>query len=349
MVFSDLVLTLDEVGGARPGLLGREQHLRTGNVGQSRRRRFVPRALPLESRRLLATNFQVSWLGQTSSMDLTGPDAGVGPDGYLDDEIQLTTKNAGLVVQSVQISLIGSPNPRWESAPNLDGSSNAELIDVSGTSGRTYNVFFNPFDLSGQNALKSGQGQQLEVNVSYTDNGNGASTDNLIVSVGSSNPAAMTPLSAPGPVSWNGFTASWGGQDAAADGGRVHVAIAGLTRPILGAVLSDQVANGKYPSYWSYGTLAPSSPSSGALALSQSGSTADLAFAPIASEASATLTLRLDFGAPYGQQAAQFLGGACDPGLTVGDIRRDRRKRRPRGTSTPTSCWLTPIPTEQST
>ena len=76
-----------------------------------------------------------------------------------------------------------------------------------------------------------------------------------------------------------------------------------------------------------------SSPSSGALTLTQSGSTADLSFAPIASEASATLTLRLDFGAP--RPASRPVPGW--PLRSGADHRRhhsqDRRKRRPRGTS----------------
>ncbi len=103
----------------------------------SRRRRFVPDAIRLESRWLLTNNFQYQWLGQTANMDLTGPAAAVGPDGIVDDEIQLTAATANLAIDSVQISLIGSPNPRWESAPDLDGYSNAEVIDVSGASGKT--------------------------------------------------------------------------------------------------------------------------------------------------------------------------------------------------------------------
>src|SRR5208337_4800671 len=108
------------------------------------------------------------------------------------------------------------------------------------------------------------------------------------------------------PIAWDGFTASWSGQDTAQNGGKVHVAVAELTHPILGAVLSDQVANNSYPSCWTYGTLASSSPPSGALYVTQTGTTADIAFAPLDTEAGATLTLRLDFGS-YGQQAAQFL------------------------------------------
>ena len=292
--------------------------MRTGKVGSSRRRRFVPRDSPWESRRLLATDFQVSWLGQTSSMDLTGPDAGVGPDGYLDDGIAnvITTKDPGLVVQSVQISLIGSPNPRWESAPNLDGSSNAELIDVSSASpaGRTTSSLQPLRPISGQNALKSGQGQQLEVNVSYTDKGNGASIDSLIVSVGSSDPAAVTPpvRARPGLLEWlHGELGRSGRGSRRRESSRRH---RGADPPVLGAVLSDQVANGKYPSLFVLRRAGSVEPIERGPGSRQSGSTADLAFAPIASEACATLTLRLDFGAPFGQQAAQFLGGACDPG-----------------------------------
>src|SRR5271166_5441812 len=312
-----------------------------GTVKHSRRSRFVPCALRLESRRLLTTpNFQPTWLGQTANMDLTGPSAAVGPDGYMDDEIQLRAANANLTIDSVQISLYGSPNsnPRWESAPDLDGYSNAEVIDVSGSSGNTYDVFFNPFGTSGP-SLQTGQGQTLSVNVYYNDQSGNQYTDNLTVPVGSSNPTLTTTLSAPASITWNGFTASWSGQDTAQNGGKVHVAVSGLnpSYPILGAVLSDQFANNSSPSYWTYGTLASSSPPSGALYVTQTGATADIAFAPLGTEAGVTLTLRLDFGPPYGQQAAQFLGESCDPGLTVANIQATSKTETP---GTPNSDFL---------
>jgi len=267
-------------------------------------------------------------------MDLTGPSAAVGPDGFVDDEIQLTTANANLTINSVQISLNGFTSPRWESAPDLDGYSNAEVIDVSGSAGKTYDVFFNPFGTSGP-SLQTGQGQQLSVNVYYTDQ-SGQYTDNLTVPVGSSDPTLTTTLSAPVSITWNGFTASWSGQDTAQNGGKVHVAVAGLAHPILGAALSDQFANNSSPSYWTYGTLASSSPPSGALYVTQTGATADIAFAPLETEAGTTLTLRLDFGS-YGQQAAQFLGESCDPGLTVANIQETSKTETP---GTPNSDFL---------
>ena len=130
------------------------------------RRRFVPRAQQLEPRRLL-TNFTGTWLGQSANLDLCGPDAGVGPDGHVDDEIQLTTSNANLAIDYVQISLNGSSTPNWESFPNVDRYSNAELIDVSGSSGKTYNIFINPFGTSGPPL--TGNNQTLTVNVYYHD------------------------------------------------------------------------------------------------------------------------------------------------------------------------------------
>ena len=239
-------------------------------------------------------------------MDLTGPSAAVGPDGFVDDEIRLTAANANLTIDSVQISLYGSPNsnPRWESAPDLDGYSNAEVIDVSGSAGKTYDVFFNPFGTSGPPL--TGQSQQLSVNVHYNDQSGNQYTDNLTVPVGSSNPTLTTTLSAPASITWNGFTASWSGQDTAQNGGKVHVAVSGLTHPILGAVLSDQFANNSSPSYWTYGTLASSSPPSGALYVTQTGATADIAFAPLDTEAGRTLTLRLDFGPPMASRPPSF-------------------------------------------
>ena len=307
-----------------------------GTVKHFRGRRFVPSTVRLESRRLLATsNFQPTWLGQSANMDLTGPSAAVGPDGFVDDEIQLTTANANPTIDSVQISLNGFTTPRWESAPDLDGYSNAEVIDVSGSSGKTYDVFFNPFGLSGP-SLQTGLGQQLSVNVSYNDQSGNLYTDDLTVPVGYSDPTKTTTLSAPASITWNGFTASWTGQDTAQNGGKVQVAVSGLTHPILGAVLSDQFANNSYPSYWTFGTLASSSPPSGALYVTQTGATADIAFAPLDTETGVTLTLRLDFGS-YGQQAAQFLGESCDPGLTVANTQNTSKTETP---GTPNSDFL---------
>ncbi len=263
-------------------------------------------------------------MGQTANMDLTGPTAAVGPDGIVDDEIQLSAVNASLTISEVKILLNGYTTPRWESAPDLDGYSNAEVIDVSSGTGKTYEIFLDPTGQSGP-SLQTGLGQQLTVDVYYTDQNGNPGTDTLSVAVGSSNPAETATLTAPIPITWNGFTASWEGQQS---DGAVEIGVSGLKYPIVRAVLSDQVANNEYSSYWSYGTLAASSPSSKALTVNQAGSTAALDFDPLANEAGATLTLRLDFGS-HGQQAAQFLGGTCDPGLTVANIRSTSKTETP--------------------
>ncbi|HKM52067.1 MAG TPA: hypothetical protein VJY33_01585, partial [Isosphaeraceae bacterium] len=222
-----------------------------------------------------------------------------------------------------EISLNGNynPPPRWESSPDLDGYSDAEVIDVSGGSGKTYDVFFNPTAQVGP-SLVGGQSQQLTVNVYYQDQNGNAYTDNLSVGVATSNPTETTTLSSPPTITWNGFTASWAGQQS---GGAVEVAVSGLAHTIVGAVLSDQAANNNYGSYWSYGTL---SASGQPLTVSQTGKNATLSFNPLTNEAGATMTLRLDFGS-YGQQAAQFLGGSCDPGLTVANISSTSKTETP--------------------
>ena len=194
-------------------------------------------------------------------MDLTGPSAAVGPDGIVDDEIALTTASTSLSIDSVQISLNGFTSPRWESAPDLDGYSNAQVIDVSGATCKAYDVFFNPTGLSGP-SLQTGLGQQLSVAVVYNDQSGTSYTDNLTVPVGSSDPTATARLSMPASITWNGFTAELG-RTGTADGGDVHVVVSGLTHPILGAMLSDQFANNNYGSYWTYGTLASSTPERG--------------------------------------------------------------------------------------
>ncbi len=89
-----------------------------------------------------------------------------------------------------------------------------------------YDVFFNPFGLSGPSL--TGLDQTLSVNVYYKDQSGNQYTDNLSVPVGSSDPTKTTTLSAPASITWNGFTASWSGQDSAQNGGKVHVAVSGL-------------------------------------------------------------------------------------------------------------------------
>jgi hypothetical protein len=278
------------------------------------RRRFVPRALELESRRLLSY-FAGSWQGQNANLDLCGPDAGVGADGYVDDEIQLSSTTAGKTISYVRMWIDGNSGaPLWESSPNADANSNAEMINVTGGSGTTYYVYFNPFGLSGPK-VTTGLGQKIDVTIYYPDNT--SETDQ--VTVGTSNPNLTTTLSAPASITWNGFSASWNGQDSAQNGGKVHISLSGLgTHTIYGAVLSDQVESPNYASFWSYGSLA--SAGGGTLTVNQNGNTADIAFPPIHTEASATLTLRLDWGSSYPQQAVQLPGQACDPGLTVQDI-----------------------------
>jgi hypothetical protein len=294
------------------------------------RRRFVPRAVQLESRLLLTNNFQEpTWLGQTANMDLAGPGVAVGPGSYVNDEIQLTTTDAIQSVPSVTITLNPNTTPSWASFPDQGGYTNAEVVDVSGSSGKTYDVFFNPFASSGV-TLTGGTGQTLAITVTYNDP-SGGHTDTFggssSVPVTSSNPSLLATLTAPTSVTWNSFTAAWGHQDPAPTG-LVHISVSGLSHTIVGAVLSDQVANNQDPSYWVYGTLTSQGVPSGSLTVTQNGATADVAFPPLDSEAGATMTLRLDFGS-YGQQAAQVLGQTCDPGLTVPNIAAGTKTETP--------------------
>jgi hypothetical protein len=171
-------------------------------------------------------------------------------------------------------------------------------------SGETYDVYFNPTGESGP-SLVGGTGQQLSVNLYYTNNQPGQHVDNLSVAVASSNPGEKTTLAAPTSITWNGFTASWGNQQST---GAVYVNVSGVPPyTIQGAFLSNQAYN-----YWSCGSLQSSGQP--LTLVSQNGTNATLSFSPDTNEAGDTLTLRLDFGS-YGQQATQFLGGYSDPGL----------------------------------
>ena len=170
------------------------------------------------------------------------------------------------------------------------------MIDVSGSSGKTYDVFFNPFGLSGP-SLQTGLDQYLSVNVYYNDQSGNRYTDNLTVPVGSSNPTLTTTLSAPAAITWNSFTASWSGQDTAQNGGKVHVAVSGLAHPSWGPSCPTSLPTTvpflldiRHP--W---LIEP--PERGPVRHSDRCDRGHC-LCPLNNEAGATLTLRLDFGPP---------------------------------------------------
>jgi hypothetical protein len=263
-------------------------------------------------------HFQETWNGQIDGHDYTGPDAGVGPDGIQDDRMTLSsfTQNPSnsqpYPVDFVAVTdpsvLDSSGNPiSWESNLNLDR--NADAYATGGPAGSTY-LYINPSVKTGATSTASvSPNQTLNVTVHYKINGIDV-PDTQSLAIGQTNVKLSDPAYQTN-INWNGFTAAWSRQDSTVPG-LVHVSLSNLPSTIQGATLSDQTET-----IWSYGTL--HNQGEAALWLNQTVPTDDLTFAPDRNEASATLTLRLDFGGGT-VSATQFAGSQSDPGLTQSDI-----------------------------
>lgn len=247
--------------------------------------------------RMADATLSAQWLGQDGH-DLTGLGPSVGPDGVQDVHLALTGLAASVPITAA--SLVGPGGQTWVYGLNPTGDPDAELVR-NATDPTKADLYFSP-----QTNLAGGS---LTLTLTYAD----GHTDTTTLASQATNPALAMPAPGPFPIAWNVASASWAGQDNA---GLAHVAVAGLPagRSIVAAALTDGVAGS-----WSFvgpGSAATSfnaDPNAAPLTVSQSGTAANLAFAPVRNEAGTTLTLRLllDDGTTV---ATQLAGGAADPG-----------------------------------
>jgi hypothetical protein len=250
--------------------------------------------------RMPGTGLTAAWIGQ-NGQDWTGPSPDVGPDGFQDVHIALGNLSAGVGFQSIGITGTGvawysgvNPGKFWdaEAIPNPNDPTKADLFFTSG-------------DL---------YGLTLIVTVAYAN----GKIDHATLTAGHTDPTLRMPAPAPVPLTWDGISAQWVGQDGQdlAGPGDVHVALSGLPagRTVVGALLNDPTRID-----WSYAANGAAEPDPSGLPLTFRPSAtdptrADIDFPPIRDESNANLTLRLilDDGTML---ATTFAGGSSDPGL----------------------------------
>ncbi|WP_406696052.1 hypothetical protein V5E97_34165 [Singulisphaera sp. Ch08] len=245
----------------------------------------------------------VQWVGQ-DGQDLTGPGAGVGPDGIQDIRLALTNLSSRVGVASLNVRAASGAG--WSFGTNPGSLSNAEFRKRMSDPTKA-DLYFNP--------IPGLSGQVLTLTVVYTD----GKSDEMTVVAGSSDPGLRIPSQVPAVVTWGTIGAGWVGQDGfnPLALGDVHVAVSGLPagRSVVSATLSDEAR-----SNWGFQANPGSSgwvdPFARRLTFQRSttdASRADIGFSPIRDETGSTMTLRvvLDDGSMH---AVQFAGGAVNLG-----------------------------------
>jgi hypothetical protein len=253
--------------------------------------------------RMPSASIAAQWLGQDGH-DLTGPGPSVGPDGLQDVHLALSGLSASVPITTATI--VGPGGETWAYGLDPTGDPDAELVRNASDPTKA-DLYFSP-----KTNLAGGS---LTITINYAD----GHTDAATLTAGATDPSLAMPAPAPSPIAWNGVTAQWSGQDGAGSStpGMAHVAVSGLPagRSIVAAALTDGVAGS-----WSFASAKNTNvafttdPNAAPLTVNQGGTSANLAFAPVRSEAGTPLTLRLllDDGTTV---ATQFPGGAADPGL----------------------------------
>ena len=250
------------------------------------------------------TRVDATWSGQLG-LDLTGPDAGVGPDGLVDVQLALSNLIPGLGIVSIDVAT--ASGLKWSYGQNPGRNANAELVRAGNQSTTAY-LYLNPADGMAN--------QELTVSVRYSN----GKTNQTTLLAGIPDLSYHTNQSeAPG-IQWGLISGQWNGQDGLdlTGTGDVHISLAGL--PVDRSVISVTLTNVTSTS-WIYlsGGGSPTSvdPYARELAFRRATtdlSRADLTFQPMRNESGSALTLRLllDDGT---NQLVRVTGGEVDLGL----------------------------------
>lgn len=273
----------------------------------------------------------VSWVGQ-DGLDLTGPGVAVGPDGIQDLHLKLSNL---LMYQRSSDGSINRFDPDQDtvivSMPRLDGTT---VTWIAGPRPATvplpYNfaeIFLDPSDPSHADLYLSpvadlAVGGTVTVNVSYKGIDKkdvspkpGASASQLVATIDTTpnlSLAAPAPQGPSLPVSFDGPSASWAGQEGvgSATAGYVHVTLSGL--PVGWAIASATLSNNAGQA-WTPGNA---NPAWALLIRPQADPTkADVLFPPARDESDALMTLRFSLVGGSIQYVSQFHGGSADPKL----------------------------------
>lgn len=283
------------------------------------------------SLRVRGRELDVAWLGQ-DGLDLAGSGLAVGPDGIKDIHLRLSNlldyrraADGSTVIlnpntDSVVITMptAEGTTATWLAGPrpaSLTGAYNrAELIPDPSDPSRA-DLYLDP-------VVGLVAGGEVSVSVTYARIGKGDVSPNaadpyapppaLIATAPDVDLAADPPPTPFFPVSFDGPSASWAGQDGAAATlpGLAHVTVTGLPIgwSIVDATLSDNVA-----SSW---TLRDADPARVLTIRPLDDPTqADLSFPPARDESDALMTLRFRLAGGSVQYVTQFRGGFADPAL----------------------------------
>ena len=198
------------------------------------------------SLRMPGAAVQVSWIGQQEGVDLTGPDAGVGPDGVVDDEVVLSNLS-NFPINYVTITGPAGSGLAWETSPNPDGYAHAEMFRPQNST--TANVYFNPYVINSDGTrvdLLNSQSLTVTVHYNIFNVDEEDTFSNLSLTGATTDPNRAVPQAPPSPtlVSVSGVQVTWDGQDGqnlTGGSGDVHIALTGLPagKTMTGVELSD--------------------------------------------------------------------------------------------------------------
>ena len=189
---------------------------------------------------------QVSWNGQQEGVDLTGPDAGVGPDGIVDDEVVLSNLS-DFPINYVTITGPAGSGLAWESNLNPDGYAHAEMFRPQNST--TANVYFDPYVIKSDGTrvdLLNSQSLTVTVHYNIFNIDEQDTFSNLSLTGATTDPNRAVPPAPPPPTlaSVSGVRVTWLGQDGqnlTGSEGDVHIALTGLPsgKTMTGVELSD--------------------------------------------------------------------------------------------------------------
>ncbi len=250
--------------------------------------------------RMAAAKLRLRWIGQ-DGRDRVGATAAVGPDGFADVVLALDQLAPSVEIRSISVA---SGKTRWEAGLNPEAFPSAEWLRDTEKPAQAA-LFVAALDLRA--------GATIHVRVTYAN----GTTDIATTQAGKLDPgyAVSKPMLAS--ISAIRLESRLVGQDGAdsATPGVVRMAIAGLTKPVIAAALSNRAGD-----CW-VGKSRDDAAIEGAFYTSPlrwepgpDGRSATLSFAPTRNEQGSTLMLRMMH--PDGSQSfARLPGPRCDPSL----------------------------------
>jgi F5/8 type C domain len=271
------------------------------------------------------TQVSAVFVGQVPQ-DWTGPNIGVGPDGYQDVQLALSNLSAGATC-FVTVTAATNPPRIWESGVNPNGRWNAELMNrtgQNGTLGTTADLFFSSdVNLAGVPLTIVVTYAHQNPDASYTNRS--GRTDTVVITAGATNPTLAMPAVAESNLPQ--ARAASLPQDAAAPGNS-HAALDAASLAALPsgqsfATVRSAVLSNLYGSSWIYarsGTPAPYPGGMNPLTMLYNPTTGVFDFPPVRDEDGSTLTLLLTFN-DGSQAVARFVGATSDVGRRVADPR----------------------------